>query len=168
MSNDISKICSDFLRAHHNGSLSEKLKASHARELVAAFFGYKSHAALIAESDFPLARIEETAILAPDMPLVEKRRAKLNGLPPDLLSSRDLADALCKHLQAESLFHGEVWLHDRLDYFVIENYLPDQDYQVMDQLSGVMAETNALFDEAYYEEAVVAHGPEELTITVTG
>ncbi len=44
MDDDISKLCADFLRANHEG-----LRASHARELVAAFFGYKSHAALLAD-----------------------------------------------------------------------------------------------------------------------
>ena len=38
----ISKLCSDHIRMLHN------MKASHAREIVAAFFGHKSHAAYLA------------------------------------------------------------------------------------------------------------------------
>ncbi|HDQ6546386.1 TPA: hypothetical protein QBF42_003944 [Escherichia coli O105:H7] len=37
MSTDLSKLCADFLRQNHVSQSTEKLKASHARELVAAF-----------------------------------------------------------------------------------------------------------------------------------
>jgi len=49
---DLSKLCADFLRASYKSQTLGKLKASHARELVAAFFGYKSHAALLAEKNY--------------------------------------------------------------------------------------------------------------------
>lgn len=38
----------------------------------------------------------------------------------------------------------------------------------MDDLSGQMAETNALFDETYYEEAEIDEGEEGILISVTG
>ncbi|EFF9634472.1 hypothetical protein GLS05_24690, partial [Escherichia coli] len=80
MSTDLSKLCADFLRQNHVSQSTEKLKASHARELVAAFFGYKSHAALMAEKTYPLVQLEEAYIFIPDIPLMNDRRSKLNGL----------------------------------------------------------------------------------------
>lgn len=91
MSTDLSKLCADFLRQNHVSQSTEKLKASHARELVAAFFGYKSHAALMAEKTYPLVQLEEAYIFIPDIPLMNDRRSKLNGLPNDLTQSIDLA-----------------------------------------------------------------------------
>ncbi len=97
MSTDLSKLCADFLRQNHVSQSTEKLKASHARELVAAFFGYKSHAALMAEKTYPLVQLEEAYIFIPDIPLMNDRRSKLNGLPNDLTQSIDLARASIRH-----------------------------------------------------------------------
>ncbi len=76
---DISKACSDFLRSEVAANGGEKLKASHARELVAAFFGYKSHAALLAEKVYPLEDLGKADVLVPDIGLIERRRNALAG-----------------------------------------------------------------------------------------
>lgn len=46
--NDVSKLASDHLRSLH-----PDLKASHARELVAACFGFKTHASLLVYRNSP-------------------------------------------------------------------------------------------------------------------
>ncbi|HCL9595570.1 TPA: hypothetical protein N2370_005164, partial [Escherichia coli] len=155
MSTDLSKLCADFLRQNHVSQSTEKLKASHARELVAAFFGYKSHAALMAEKTYPLVQLEEAYIFIPDIPLMNDRRSKLNGLPNDLTQSIDLARLLSDMLTSEGLCGGNVWIHDTLENYIVEVLLPDCQSLIDDQLSGLMAETNAEFFDAYYDDVQI-------------
>lgn len=169
MQSDNSKLCADFLRETILSETNEKLKATHARELIAAFFGYKSHAALLAEKEFPLDRLEEADILVPDCALMDERRKNLEGLPPNLSDSKNLAEKIIDFLNREQLFSGSAWwLYDTLETYIMEEFLPEHDYAVMDNLSGVMAETNALFDETHYEEAEIREEDGELIISVTG
>lgn len=168
MSTHLSKSCSDFLRKSYGVSGNGKLKATHARELVAAFFGYKSHAALIADQVCPVDKLEEARILVPDIPLLDQRRVRLKDLPSELLSSRELAQALCSFLQEEGYFGGDVWLYESLENYVIEVLLIENDVLIMDKLSGVMAETNACFDEACYETVSSSDEGLELVVSVEG
>ncbi|MEW8026280.1 MAG: hypothetical protein AB2806_00875 [Candidatus Thiodiazotropha sp.] len=169
MSANLSKICADFLRTEYNAPNSgERLKASHARELVAAFFGYKSHAALIADHDYPLEALEEARLLVPDIPLLEKRSERLSGLPVNLPSSWDISKALSAFLQSEGYFGGETWIYDTLENYIMEELLINEGSIVDDELSGVMAGTNAFFDEAYYESAVTNDQGSELIVMVEG
>ncbi len=168
MSN-LSKLCADHLRTIYASQSSGKLKASHARELVAAFFGYKSHAALIAEKTYRLDSLEEAAILVPDVPLIEKRRSRLSELPDDVLKSRDLANLLSAFLQKEGHFGGSVWLYDSLETYIMEVLLRENDAEISDSLAGTMAETNAEFtDYPYYEDAKIEDMGDVLEIMVSG
>ncbi|AZZ94720.1 hypothetical protein EUZ85_30015 [Hahella sp. KA22] len=163
MSIDLSKLCADFLRQNHTSRSTEKLKASHARELVAAFFGYKSHAALMAEKGYPLDRLEEAYIFIPDIPLMNDRRAKLGGLPDDLIPSIDIAKLLSGMLSDEGLCGGNIWLYDSLETYIAEVLLPDCQTLIDDQLSGTMAETNAgFFDSPYYDDVQIEDRGDEL------
>lgn len=156
MSNDLSKLCADFLRQNHSSQSTEKLKSSHARELVAAFFGYKSHAALMAEKIYPLVQLEEAYIFIPDIPLMNDRRSKLDGLPSDLTPSIDIAKLLSGMLAGEGLCAGNIWLYDTLETYIAEVLLPDCQTLIDDQLSGTMAETNAgFFDDPYYDDVQI-------------
>lgn len=161
---DISKLCADFLR----DDVSSELKATHARELVAAFSGYKSHAALLAEEDYPLFNLEDADVLIPNITLLEARRKKLNGLPATLPESRILAEKIAGFLRDEGHFSGDVWLCDSLADYVTDVLLPDEEACVMDELAGVMAGTNAIFDEIYYGEAEVNEEKDRILITATG
>lgn len=153
MSIDLSKLCADFLRQNHASQSTQKLKASHARELVAAFFGYKSHAALMAENTYPLSQLEEAYIFIPDVSLMNDRWSKLNGVPNDLNRTIDLAKLLSDMLAEEGLFGGDIWLYDTLETYIAEVLLPDCQSLIDDQLSGAMAETNAEFcDGSYYDD----------------
>lgn len=42
------------------------------------------------------------------------------------------------------------------------------DHRIIDTLSGVMAETNAYFEEAYFEEVEIDHSDGGVSITATG
>jgi hypothetical protein len=167
---DISKLCADFLRSEYVAVTSggSKLKVSHARELVAAYFGYKSHAALLAEAKYPLHLLEAAQVLIPDIRLIEERRGSLTGLPADIAASADIASSISDYLQAQGLFGGKVWLHESLGEYVLEELLPDEDAHICDELSGAMAETNAYFDEAIYESAEIFDGSDGLRIEVEG
>lgn len=169
MSNDISKLCADFLREIYTSQTGNKLKASHARELIAAFFGYKSHAALIARQKYPLDALEEAGILIPDIPLLDKRKTCLNGLPEDLLPSMDLATTVCAFLNDEGLFTGDTWLYESLENYVTEVLLIESDSLIGDELSGVMVETNAAFEDfPYYEDPKIVDTGDTVEITVSG
>ena len=52
-------------------------------------------------------------------------------------------------LTSEGLCGGNVWIHDTLENYIVEVLLPDCQSLIDDQLSGLMAETNAEFFDAY-------------------
>ena len=167
---DFSKACSDFLRSEYFAYGGEKLKASHSRELTAAFFGYKSHAALLAEKHYPLKNLGEADVLIPNIELIEQRRNMLAGLPAALFSSHEIASKLSKFLQEMHYFDGTVWLYESLEAYVTEVLLIKEDARIMDALSGVMAETNATFgtEFGYYESADVIEEDDMVTVEVEG
>lgn len=99
---------------------------------------------------------------------MEQRRECLSGLPQDLPSSKALAIAIAEFLEAQGTFTGEVWMYESLTDYIMEQYLPDRDARITDLLSGVMAETNAYFDETYYETAELMDDDGHLTIEVEG
>ena len=80
----ISKLCADQLCVISN-NYGVKLKSSHAHELVAAFFGYKSKAALLSDTFAPIENIGQAKIfvLIPSA-FIEERRKCLVDLPSDL------------------------------------------------------------------------------------
>lgn len=169
MSIDLSKLCADFMRKNHASRSIQKLKASHARELVAAFFGYNTHAALMADKIYPLSQLEEAHIFIPDISLMELRRAKLSGLPAELEKSFELSKHLSNMLAEEGLCTSNAWLYDTsLENYIQEVLLPDCQNLIDDQLSGVMAETNAgFYDEPEYEEVQIETSSNELVAIVT-
>lgn len=171
MSASLSKLCADHLREFCTShQASNKLKASHARELAAAFFGYQSHAALIAEKDHPPDGLDDAEILIPDVPLMDRRRARLKGLSRDLPSSMVLAERLSGFLSNKKLFIGQVWLYGKLEDYIVEVFLPEHQDEIDDKFVGAMAETNAAFTESPYYESRnvnVRDCGDELIITVT-
>jgi len=168
MNIDISKLCADFLRSNHSNRTG-KLKATHARELIAAFFGYKSHAALISEKSYPLDNLEKAHILVPDIPLIKHRIRCLKELPDDLFLPKDMASRIGKFLSDEGYFSKDIWLCDRLETYIMEVVLINNDSCVMDELSSIMAETNAEYDDfPYYENTEIKDTQDFLEITVSG
>lgn len=168
MSTQLSKLCADHLRTSFNTLTGEKLKASHAIQLVAAFFGYKSHAALLAESNYPIDALEEAHVFIPDVKLIESRRKKLNQLPLNLPSSMELAKELVSFLTGGHHIGAEVWLHDSFETYCLETLLVNCQDSIDEQLSGVMAETNAGFwNQPWYEIDSIEDKKDELIITAS-
>jgi hypothetical protein len=64
-----------FLTRLHPNNFGIQLKSSHVHELVAAYFGYASRAALIADTQCPFGKLKdaEIIILKPSAPLVDQR-----------------------------------------------------------------------------------------------
>lgn len=167
---DISKACSDFVRSEYLAIGGEKLKASHSRELTAAFFGYNTHAALLAEKNYPLERLGEAEVLVPNVRLIDQRRQALAGLPADLFPSRELATKITSFLQEQNCFGGKVWLYESLEMYVTEVLLIEEDSRILDELAGVMTETNANFDREFgsYESAELIEGDDSVRLEVEG
>ena len=169
MRTDISKLCADFLRNSYASEAGAKLKASHARELVAAFFGYKSHAALIAEKAHPLTNLEDAEILVPDIPLLVHRRTCLKELPADLFPPLEMSSRICTFLSDNGYFNGTFWLYEAVENYVTDILLIDNDSLLIDELSGVMAMTNAEFgDFPDYESSEIIDTSNTLAINVSG
>lgn len=169
MHTDISKLCSDFLRQHLIAIDIGKLGASHARELTAAYFGYKTHASLLAEKRFPLSDLGLAELLVPDVTTLDNRLDTLSGLPDGIPSAWELAQAITGYLKAYDVFSGEVWVTHDINEYVQDRYLYQQDAVVTDALSGEMAETNAIFDDfPQYEDIERTEDEDGLLFVVTG
>ncbi len=163
----LQKKCADHLRAMYSDLPRGKLRSGHAHEIVAAFFGYRSAAALQVETRYPLSNFGNAKVLIPDIPLIEKRLKTLNGLPDGLVGPHDVASLLSWYLKDQGHFAGDVWeadgLRDEIDVYLQNNIL-----QIEDDLSGEMAETNAYFDELDVDEVEIESGDDVLVATASG
>lgn len=92
--NTFNKRCADTLRVFSENQ-GIKLKASHAHEIVAAFFGYKSKAAMDTDNTCSVDNLSQANIyvLTPSA-LIDTRRECLEGLPSDLPDTYTLSEAL--------------------------------------------------------------------------
>lgn len=113
---DITKICADSLRSFLNEKYSIKLGTSHAHELVAAFFGYQSRAAMLADTKHSMRSLEKAdfILLNPPTPFVDQRIKNLEGISPDLPSSIVLAEGVYSPIVTDKRFLNKTWptLHD--------------------------------------------------------
>lgn len=165
MEASLSKLCADHLRAYV--TTNEKFKASHACELVAAYFGYKSHAAQLAEEHHPLSALEEASTLIPDVELMEKRREDLSGLPRDLPSCMDLAKIISAFLKEEWGFPGDIWIYHSLEGCIIEEMLTGLENH--EDVVWAMSMTNAGYGEIFdFDNFKIEETVGGLTITVDG
>ena len=143
------------------------MKSGHAHELVAAYFGYGTAAALQTEAAYPVEDIESAAVLIPDLALMDRRQGELNQLPADLQSVDDLAKDISSFLVNEGYFSGKVWhtrdLADEMSIRVMEDPMV-----IEDALSGEIASTNTFFDELYIDEVAVDTTDDALVATLSG
>lgn len=95
MQHDLFKLCADSLRTFTKEKYDIKLKAAHAHELVAAYFGYKSKNAMLADTMYPLTNLDtaDIIVMVPDED-IDKRRNNLQGLSPELPDSYTLGEAV--------------------------------------------------------------------------
>jgi hypothetical protein len=161
------KGCADVLRANYYNLTDNKLGSGHAHELVAAFFGYKTAAALQAERRFTLTRLGQAEILIPALDIMDARIATLSGLPSDLPAVDTLVAWLCAHLKDQGHVTGEIWrsrpTSDDVDAFIQADPL-----RIEDALAGEIATTNAYFDEVYVEACAFLPDEDALVVTVEG
>jgi hypothetical protein len=164
----IHKDCADHLRSYFHALTGGKLGSGHAHELVAAFFGYGSGAALRADTTYPVADLGSAEILIPDLGMMDTRLGELDGLPADLPTADDLAVEIASFLQGNGHFRGELWITRNLAEYIDTDFIQKDPMMIEDELSPIMAETNAYFDELYIEEVEIAPGKEALVANVTG
>ena len=125
MQHEIFKLCADSLRTFSKEKYDIKLKAAHAHELVAAFFGYKSKNAMLADTKYPISNLgqAEIIVMIPDY-FVDQRRKNLQGLSSELPDNYTLGEAVYA-----SLFSDEWWASqyppfrsfEKLAKFLVEN-----------------------------------------------
>ena len=111
MNPEITKACADSLRAFTENNYGIQLKSSHAHELVSAFFGYSSRAALLADKKCPIGNLNdaEIIILNNPIPLVEQRLKTLKGLPSGLPSSDILAESVYAPIATNEQLSKKIW-----------------------------------------------------------
>ena len=104
MKRDISKLCADSLRTLANEEYGTKLKSAHAHELVAAYFGYRSRNALLADKNHPISALAQAQFLVtvPDE-FFSNRRNSLVELSPDLPDNGVLYKAIHSALVSNKL-----------------------------------------------------------------
>jgi len=164
----IHKDCADHLRQFVSAA-GATLRAGHAHELVAAFFGYGTGAALRAESSYSIAQLSEADILIPDAETLHQRTQDMPELPDEARDVDSVVTALCDFLRTQGHFSGEVWRTEDLAEYVKDDYLPTHHMlTIMDELAGEMAETNASFDGPDFDEATIESDEDGVKVTVTG
>jgi len=111
MQHNITKLCADSLRTFTLTNYGIKLKSSHAYELVAAFFGYQSRAALLADTKFSISNLRQAEFIltTPSGNFVDLRYKNLQDLSPGLPPSYILAEGFYSALFAEEWIIEKVW-----------------------------------------------------------
>ncbi len=119
------KLCADSLRTFANQNYGIKLKATHAHELVAAFFGYSTKNSMLADTKYPITNLAQAEIIVmiPD-DVIDQRRKNLQGLSSELPDSYTLGEAVYG-----SLFSDEWWASqyppfrsfEKLAKYLVEN-----------------------------------------------
>lgn len=120
----ITKLCADHLRTFAE-NYGVKLKASHAHELVAAFFGYKSRAAMLTDTLYPINNLPlaNIIVLAPTAP-IDQRRETLQDLPQNLPDTYSLGEVIHTVLLAEKWLINTPWsTYEQLAIFLADEYL---------------------------------------------
>jgi hypothetical protein len=143
MQPSIFKLCADSLRMFTNEKHSIKLKASHAHELVAAYFGYSSKNAMLADIKHPIAHLSQAAyvVMVADED-IDQRRKNLQGLSDDLPDSYTLGEPVYG-----ALFSDEWWT---------SQYPPFRNFKV---LAKHLVEENHAYQEVFkfYRDIPVHH-----------
>jgi hypothetical protein len=101
----VTKICADSLRSHLQDNYNIELKPTHAHELVAAYFGYKSYAALREDKNAHINNLPqaEIIVMSPGN-FIDQRRQELQGLPNGLPDSYKLGEPVYA-----TLFSNKWW-----------------------------------------------------------
>lgn len=134
MKREISKLCADFLRTLACEEYGVKLKSAHAHELVAAYFGYGSKNALLADENHPVSALAQAEIVVtmPDE-FINKRRMGLQELSPDLPDNSILYESI------RSVLVANEWLKS-----------PFPPFSDFDRLAKSLLTRSSQYDAAFY------------------
>ncbi len=99
------KVCADSLRTFTKEKYGLKLKSSHAHELVAAFFGYRTKNTMLADVKYPISKLSQAKVIVLITDdFIDQRRKNLDGLLPELPDSYTLGEVVYA-----SLFSDQIW-----------------------------------------------------------
>jgi len=161
---DTSKLISEFFRHQY------AVRASHARELAAAFLGYKSHAAYLALTTGQQWSLDRINLLIPDLDTLESRLKSIGGLPAGLPGSRQLAEEVCDDLRKQGVFRGSVILAKDLDELkraMSDGYL-QENISLEDRLTNEIAISNSWFFYEEYDNIEARTTSTGVTVTASG
>ena len=143
MQHEIFKLCADSLRTFSKEKYDIKLKAAHAHELVAAFFGYSSKNTMLADTKYPISNLgqAEIIVMTPD-DFIDQRRENLQGLSSELPDSYTLGEAVYA-----SLFSDEWWAS------------PYPPFKSFEKLAKHLVENNDAYKDAFkfYRDVPMHH-----------
>ncbi len=143
MQQSIFKQCADSLRTFTNEKYDIKLKATHAHELVAAYFGYLSKNAMLADTKYPINNLNQSEIVVMTSDgFIDQRRENLQGLSSELPDSYTLGEAVY-----ESLFANEWWA---------SQYPPFRNYE---KLAKILVENSDAYQNVFkfYRDVPMHH-----------
>lgn len=107
---DITKRCANSLRTHLSAKYGIQLKSSHAHEIVAAFWGYKSKIALLADAQHSLDNLPaaEFILLESSANFVDQRLKSLNELPAGLPPSDLLVEGIYSAIMEDEVLSRKI------------------------------------------------------------
>jgi len=146
----LSKRCADSLRVFSENH-GVKLKASHAHEIVAAFVGYNSNAAMRADEFCPIENLDKADIyvLTPSS-FIDQRRQCLKDLPPDLPDTHALGEALSPAI--DEVFRGKSFAaFSHLSEVLTGEYLQKHGHSMLPQNFGPFEKARSIFSKPLYE-----------------
>lgn len=108
---EITKVCADSLRTFTKNNYGIQLKPTHAHEIVAAYFGYSTRAALLADKKYPIAILKDAELIILNHPMqrIEHRLKTLANLPSGLPSSDILATTIYNTIITDEQMSETVW-----------------------------------------------------------
>jgi hypothetical protein len=126
---EVTKILADSLRTYVKENHQAKLKAAHAHELVAAYFGYKSKNAMLADEEYGPDKVKHAKIIIlVSEEFINKRRLQLTDLPSEISSSYELGEAFFTPLFKNQDFYTSDFppfkSYQKFAQFFIKNYEP--------------------------------------------
>ncbi|WP_458759022.1 hypothetical protein ACSVBT_00220 [Afipia sp. TerB] len=163
----LSKRCADRLRifSENHGA---KLRASHAHELVAAFVGYNSNAAMRADMLYPIENLNKAdiCVLVPSA-LIDQRRQCLQDLPSDLPDTHALGEALAPVIA--EIFRGRVFAtFSHLSEVLASEHLQRHGYSMLPANFGPFEKAHDIFSKPLYEFNPTIHKTDSgVTLIVT-
>jgi hypothetical protein len=167
----VTKFCADHLRAF-SANHGVKLKSGHAHELVAAFFGYKSKAAMLVDALNPETNLAQVNILVliPSS-FVAERLACLEGLPADLPDIYALGEEMfVKLISQENLSFRVFASLAHLAEILTTEYLHKHGDLILPPKFKMSQTSNDIFFKPQYEfnpEIITSDSDLELIVTNT-